>query len=82
VLRTTALLLALLLAACGGLLAACGGGSTSSVSQPPPDGPPIGQVPGAFLLPDVNPSSATHMTMVGPAGSANRTSAWYFGWAT
>lgn len=77
--RATAPLLALLLC---GALAACGGGSTPSVSQPPPDGPPIGQAPGSFLLPDVNPGSATYTTMVGPAGSANRTSAWYFGWAT
>ncbi len=53
--------------------AACGGGSS---------GPPAPQLAPDFLLPDVNPNSATGGQNVSPRNYVGNVSAYYFGAAT
>jgi hypothetical protein len=70
------------LAALALLAAACGGGGDGTVTELTNEGPPLGQVPPAFSLPDVNPASATYATNVSPSQTLGSVSLWYFGHAT
>jgi hypothetical protein len=60
---------------CGG----SGGGGGDGGSGP---GMPVGTLAPDFLLPDVNPSSATTGTDVSPRDHLGGVSAWYFAHAT
>jgi hypothetical protein len=57
------------------LAAACGGSG-------PDSGPDPGTLVADFLLPDVNPNSATFATDVSPRDHLGSVSVWYFGHAT
>lgn len=62
----------LLLPGCGG--SGCCGGAEEV-------GEPVTQAP-AFLLEDVNDTSASHGVFVSPRAQLGRVSAWYFGQST
>ena len=62
------------------LAVACGGGASPRLPVLP--GPAPGVAAPDFLLPDVNPSSATSLASVSPRQHLTRISAWYFGHAT
>ena len=76
--RCSAALL-LLAALVGGVLGGCGGGCCDG---PVGDGAPVLQQAPAFLLQDVNDTSATAGQLLSPRAYLGRVSAWYFGQAT
>ena len=64
------------------LLAGCGGADEGGAASPALPGPVAGTPAPDFLLQDVNPNSATALTMVSPRQHLTRISAWYFGHST
>jgi len=63
-------------------LGACGGESptTQAPAGNSPNGPAA--VKTDFSLPDVNPTSGTHMMSVSPRDQLQKISGWYFGHST